>query len=71
MSVNTEVSVADWILNGGFSISGYDIAETNWAIEQKLEIQQELKRLRLQDNISPKVNALSTEGIYFNCTNVI
>ncbi len=47
MSVNTEVSVADWILNGGFSISGYDIAETNWAIEQKLEIQQELKRLRL------------------------
>lgn len=47
MSVNTEISVADWILNGGFSISGYDIAETNWAIEQKLEIQQELKRLRL------------------------
>ena len=47
MSVNTEASVADWILNGGFSISGYDIAETNWAIEQKLEIQQELKRLRL------------------------
>lgn len=47
MSVNTEVSVSDWILNGGFSISGYDIAETNWAIEQKLEIQQELKRLRL------------------------
>ena len=47
MSVNTEVSVADWILNGGFSISGYDIAETNWAIEQKLETQQELKRLRL------------------------
>lgn len=35
--VNTEVSVADWILNSGCSISGYDIAEANWIIEQKLE----------------------------------
>ncbi len=35
--INTEVSVGDWILNSGFSISGYDIAEANWAIKQKLE----------------------------------